>query len=426
MTLIEIVAKKRDGRALSREELFFVARSSCNGSAADSLLASWLMAVYLRGMSRSETAEWTRAMSSFGERLNLSKIKGPKLDKHSTGGVGDGISLPLAPLAACAGAVVPMMSGRALGHTGGTLDKLESIPGMKVHLSSDQITRQLKVIGVCMFGQTEEVSPVDRRLYSLRDSTATVESLPLIVSSILSKKIAEDLDGLVLDVKVGSGAFLKDESRTEELAGALVRTAKDLKLSCAALLTGMDQPLGRAIGNALEVRQAIEVLNGEGPEDYVEVLLALGGWMLTLGRLTDHWERGRDRLSLYIRNKEGLKKFKEVIRRQGGDSRVVDDPDRFLPRTGFSKTVLSEKTGFVTRFQTDDVGRLARDLGPHPGAGIVLKKKAGDFVKKGEALAVLYCGELSKLKKEALRFQEAVSIGKRPVRKKPLIRKIIR
>ncbi|MEK7743848.1 MAG: thymidine phosphorylase, partial [Elusimicrobiota bacterium] len=323
---------------------------AARGSVPDYQLSAWLMAVCLRSMSVRERLALTRAMARSGSTLGLSSIRAPKADKHSTGGVGDGVSLVLAPLLAAAGVCVPMMSGRGLGHTGGTLDKLESIGGFRVRLSSSAILRQLRSIGVGMFGQSAELAPADRALYALRDATSTVESLPLIVGSILSKKLAEDLDALVLDVKCGCGAIFKDPRRASELAAALVSTANGLGVRCVGLLTGMEQPLGRFVGNALEIRQAVEILRGDfTSSDYVEVTLALGGWMLALTRKARDWREGAEKLEVLLKNGKALERFRAMVKVQGGEPRVADDPQRFLPRAARSAEFLSPGDGFLSR-----------------------------------------------------------------------------
>ncbi|MBI4425170.1 MAG: thymidine phosphorylase [Elusimicrobia bacterium] len=438
MRLLDLIAKKRDGGAHTPAELEFIASCAAGGrgTAPDYQLSAWLMAVVWRGMSDAETVAWTRAMARSGRRLDLSSIRAPKVDKHSTGGVGDGISLVLAPLVASAGVTVPMMSGRGLGHTGGTLDKLESVRGFKVRLETPQIERQLAAIGVCMFGQSEDLAPADRKLYALRDATATVESQPLIVGSILSKKLAEDLGGLVLDIKCGSGAILRDPREALRLGRKLVATARRLDLRCVGLVTGMDQPLGRVVGNALELRQAIEVLQGDcTPGDYLELTLALGGWMTCLAGAAKSWEAGARLLESRIRDGGAIEKFRQMVKAQGGDPRVVDDPDRVLPRAPEAGTILAPKSGYLTRLDARGVGVAAVALGAGRsrmedpidyGAGIRLLKKLGDPVKKGEPVARLYARDRSRASGGATAFRASFAVGARRPPLPSVVREVIR
>lgn len=435
MKLIDLIAKKRHGKAHTAEELQFISQCAAHGAAPDYQLSAWLMAVCCRGMNEEETVALTRAMAASGSVLDLKGIRQRKIDKHSTGGVGDGISLALAPLVASAGITVPMMSGRGLGHTGGTLDKLESIGGMKVRLSREEIVRQLTEIGVCMFGQSQELAPADRKLYHLRDATATVESQPLVVASILSKKVAEGLNALVLDVKCGSGAIFAEPAKAKEAGRALVRTARGLGLKCVALLTSMDQPLGKYVGNALEIRQAIDVLQGDCTSgDYVECLLALGGWMLHLGGKARTWEEGSRKLEALIRNGKAMERFRRMIEFQGGDPRVADDPQR-LPRAAQSKSVVAPKSGFITRLDARIVGEAAVALGAGRvnmdqaldyGAGLALDKKVGDLVKKGECVARLYGSDSAKLAEAERVYQTALHIDIKPPKLLPVVREILK
>ena len=435
MRMIDLIAKKRAKISHTPEELRFIVQAASGGQVPDYQLSAWLMAACCQGLKPSETTVLTREMSASGANLELSALAMPKVDKHSTGGVGDGVSLALAPLVASAGLAVPMMSGRGLGHTGGTLDKLESIPGFKVRLGLDEIRRELSEIGVSMFGQSESLCPADRKLYHLRDATSTVESLPLIVSSILSKKLAENLDALVLDVKVGSGAIFRDSQAALDLGRALVKMAKLLGLKTVALLTAMDQPLGRCVGNALEVRQAIEVLQGDrGADDYVQCLLVLGGWMVYLGGKSRSPEDGSQKLEGLIREGKAAARFKQMIEFQGGDPRVVDNPD-LLPKASASKMAVAPRSGFVSKLDARQVGEAAIMLGAGRsfmeqkldyGAGIYLDKKIGDPVKKGESLAHLYASDLGRIDQALARFQSAVQISAKAPRPQPLVRKILK
>ncbi len=435
MRLLDLIAKKRDGARHSPEELDFIARAAADGSAPDYQLSAWLMAVVCRGMSEPETAAFTRAMARSGKTLGLGKTARPKADKHSTGGVGDGVSLALAPLAAACGLTVPMMSGRGLGHTGGTLDKLEAIPGMKVRLGLGAIRAQLKSVHACMFGQTEELAPADRTLYALRDATATVPAQPLIVASILSKKFAEELDALVLDVKVGSGAIFEDAPSARALARALVKTSKSLGMPTVAVLTAMSQPLGRFVGNALEVRQALEILSGdERAADYLECLLALGGWMLALSGLTADAERGAELMRAKIRDGSGLRVLRELVAAQGGDARVVDEPDR-LPQARLSRAVAASRDGWLSRLDARGVGRAAVLLGAGRafkeqaldyGAGIELARKVGDRVRRGETIALLRAADRARLDAGEAAVRQAAEISAAPPRRGKTVLEIVR
>ncbi len=435
MRMIDLLAKKRTGGKHTPDEIAFIADGASKGSIPDYQLSAWLMAVCCRGMTEPETVSLTRAMAASGASLGLDALPAPKVDKHSTGGVGDGISLALAPLVASAGLVVPMMSGRGLGHTGGTLDKLESIPGVRVKLDLDEILKQLAEMGVSMFGQSEKLAPADRKLYHLRDATSTVESLPLIVASILSKKLSEDLDALVLDVKVGSGAIFQEAKQAEVLGRALVKTAKGLGIKCVALLTGMDQPLGKYVGNALEVRQAVEVLQGDCTAgDYVEVLLGLGGWMVHLAGKAKSPEEGARRLSALIRDGSALARFKEMIKAQGGDTSVIDDL-RKLPQAAHSKAAAAPKDGYIGRLDARLVGQAGVILGAGRtfmeqkldyGAGIILDKKVGERVSKGECVARLYANDPAKLDEAHAFFQSAFRIDSRKPKTVRVIQKILK
>ena len=420
MRMLDLIEKKKNGLAHTPEELAFIAQAASGGSAPDYQLSAWLMAVVWRGMTPSETAGLTRAMTASGRRLDLAALKGPKIDKHSTGGVGDGVSIPLAPLAAAAGLVVPMMSGRGLGHTGGTLDQLESIQGFKVSLPPDTIMKHLEDAGLCLFGQSADLAPADRKLYALRDVTSTVGSDPLIVGSILSKKLSEDLDGLVMDVKIGPGAIYPEPAKMKALARHLVSTSKLLGLPAVAVLTRMEEPLGYAVGNALEIRQAIEILRGGGPEDYLEVLRTLGGWMLKLGGKARTWQEGAETIETLRTNGAGLERFRHIVKLQGGDTGGFDDPDTHLPLAKHSAEVKAARAGFVTGLDARGVGKIAVRLGAGRekaddaidfGAGLMLHKKRGDAVKKGEALATLYSSDPARLAEAVKAFPEQVTIS---------------
>lgn len=433
--MLDLIADKRLGRAHSPEQLRFIADAAAAGSVPDYQLSAWLMAVCCRGMSEAETVALTRAMASSGRRLSLGAFRFPKVDKHSTGGVGDGVSIAVAPLVASAGLIVPMMSGRGLGHTGGTLDKLESVAGFRVRLQPHEIERQLEAIGVAMFGQTSALAPADRALYQLRDATSTVASLPLIVSSILSKKLAEDLDALVLDVKVGSGAIFQEAKAAEALGRALVKTARGVGLKAVALMTAMDQPLGRYVGNALEIRQAVEVLQGDCTAgDYVEVLLELGGWMAYLAGKAKSAEAGARRLERLIRNGQAFERFKLMIAAQGGDLRLVEDLS-LLPQAKLSRMVAAPSDGYLSRLDARAVGETAVRLGAgretmeqkiDHGAGLILDKKVGDRVSKGESVARLFAGDAARLEQGLAHFATAFAVAPRAPKPKPVILKTLK
>ncbi|MBI3289342.1 MAG: thymidine phosphorylase [Elusimicrobia bacterium] len=435
MLFLDLIAKKRDGGRHTPEELEFVARASARGLVPDYQLSVWLMATLCRGMDERETVALTRAMARSGESLGLGKLGRPKADKHSTGGVGDGVSLALAPLAAACGLAVPMMSGRGLGHTGGTLDKLEAIEGFKVRLELPEIRRQVRDLGFSLFGQTGTLAPADRTLYALRDATATVPALPLIVSSILSKKAAEELDALVLDVKVGSGAIFEDAKSARELARALVKTSKGLGIPTVAVLTAMDQPLGRYIGNALEVRQAVGVLRGDlTSPDYRECLLALGGWMLKLAGLAKTPQAGAAAMAARIADGSGFELFCRAVKAQGGNERVVRDLD-LLPKAKRSRVVAAAKSGVVAGLDARKIGHAAvllgagrayRDQDIDYGAGLELFRKVGDRVQKGEPVAVLHAADEARLDRGEREYREALVVSPRAARAAPVVLEVIR
>lgn len=436
MRMLDLLLKKRSGLELTPAELEFISTGAADGSIPDYQLSAWLMASFLNGLSPKETAALTKAMALSGKKLDLSSIKAMKVDKHSTGGVGDGISIALAPVAAACGVVVPMMSGRGLGHTGGTLDKLEAMKGFKVRLSPEHVVKQLKSSGLSMFGQTERLAPSDKKLYALRDASCTVEALPLIVASILSKKYAEDITGLVMDVKYGSGAFLKDFKKSRELAVALMKTAKLLGIRCVAVMTAMNEPLGLAVGNGIETSQCVKILAGEkGPADFVRVLEVLAGWMIYLGGKARSAAEGEKKARTAIADGSALEKFRQMVKWQGGDPRVADDPDRYMPKARLSKAIKAGKAGYLTAMEARAVGFASVALGGGRakaedavdfGAGFVLEKKPGDKVRPGDVIAHAYASSAPKLAEGIRLFEGALAYGPRPPRKEPLIREIIK
>jgi len=431
---IDVIRKKRDGGELSADEINYLVSSYTRGDIPDYQVSAWLMAVVLRGMTRAETAALTDAMLHSGEVLDLSSLAERKVDKHSTGGVGDKTSLVLAPLAAAAGIAVPMISGRGLGHTGGTLDKLKAIPGFNVNLSVDQFRHVLEVCGCAMIGQTAEIAPADRKLYALRDVTGTVESPYLICASIMSKKLAEGIDALVLDVKTGSGAFMKNDEDAGFLAELMVETGERMGKQVVALITDMDQPLGCMIGNALEVVEVVEVLRGKGPEDLRQLCIELAGWMLHLGGVAASVAEGRKQSEKLIASGKALDKFRRMVELQGGDPRAIDDPKK-LPVAQHTMTVSSRGSGYLASLQCEQVGTACVILGGgrerkedsvDPAVGIVLHKKVGDKVSTGEPLATIYynaeirADRAKKLLEESYRISDSS-----PNEKSPLIHRVI-
>ncbi|HEV2617786.1 MAG TPA: thymidine phosphorylase [Candidatus Acidoferrales bacterium] len=434
MRPVELIRKKRDGGELTREEITFLVEGAARGTVPDYQLAAWLMAVVCRGMTRAETAWLTEAMLHSGDVMDFSTLPAAKVDKHSTGGVGDKTSLVIAPILAAAGLYVPMISGRGLGHTGGTLDKLEAIPGFRVNLSLEEFRAALTVCRCALGGQTPEIAPADKKLYALRDVTGTVESPALICASIMSKKLAEGIDALVLDVKTGDGAFMKKEADAIALAELLVDTGKQMGKRVVALITDMDQPLGRTIGNALEVQECLEVLNGDGPEDLRELCLELSAWMLLLGKRVPDVAAGRKLAQEMIASGQARDTFRRVVRQQGGDERVVDEPSR-LPRAHHTETLRSKHDGFVAQIACERIGvaslvlgggREKQDDAIDPAVGIVLEKKMGDAVKSGETLCIVHYNADARLQ-EAIAMLEGSFVvrAQAPPARAPLIRKIV-
>ena len=431
---VDAIRKKRDGVELSRMEIEEFINAYTIGDIPDYQVSAWLMAVVLKGMTRPETAALTDAMLHSGDVLDFSSLPAKKVDKHSAGGVGDKTSLVLAPLAAAAGLAVPMISGRGLGHTGGTLDKLEAIPGFNVNLSVADFRRVLETCGCAMIGQTPEIAPADRKLYALRDVTGTVESPYLICASIMSKKLAEGIDALVLDVKTGSGAFMKSEESAAFLAELMVETGERMGKKVVALITDMDQPLGNKIGNALEVIEAIEVLRGDGPEDLRELCLELGAWMLYLGEASETVAQGKQRSAELISSGDALEKFRQMVELQGGDARVIDDAKR-LPQARHTLQVRSAKGGHLASIQCEEIGTACVILGGgrerkedsvDPAVGIVLHKKVGDEVAFGEPLATIHFNaEPQAERARQLIEASCLVMDEAPSTRRPLIHRVI-
>ena len=417
MRAYDLIKQKRDGSVLRSEDVRALVDGYVAGTVADYQMAAFAMAVFFRGMSRDETVGLTQAMLHSGIVVDLSEVPGIKVDKHSTGGVGDKISLPLAPAVAACGVPVPMVSGRGLGHTGGTLDKLESIPGFTVDLPLADYRRLVRELGCCLIGQTKEIAPADKKLYALRDVTATVDCVPLIASSIMSKKLAEGIDALVLDVKVGSGAFMKQRSDAVVLARTMVELGAGMGKRVVARLTSMEQPLGALVGNALEVRESIEVLRGGGPPDIVELTVELGAEMLVLGQVANDLDDGRARITTSLRDGSALERFGRIIEAQRGDRRVLDDPRR-LPTAPRTQPVPAPRTGFIGAVDAEAVGVASMLLGGgrqraadavDPRVGVEVHKRIGDRVEAGEPLVTLHVGDVG-VEAAAARARDAFRI----------------
>jgi pyrimidine-nucleoside phosphorylase len=434
MRVVDLIRRKRDSGELTREEIEELIVAYTRGDIPDYQMSAWLMAVVLRGMSRPEIAALTEAMLHSGSVLDFSGLPGRKVDKHSTGGVGDKPSLVIAPIVAAGGLKVPMISGRGLGHSGGTLDKLESIPGFNVNLSLADFRRVLETCGCALIGQTAEIAPADKKIYALRDVTGTVESPALICASIMSKKLAEGIDALVLDVKTGSGAFMKNIEDAANLAELLVETGKRMEKSVVALLTDMSQPLGRKAGNAMEVAESIEVLSGAGPADLRELCLELAAWMFFLGERVKTLEEGKKLSADLIASGHSLEKFREIIGLQGGDVGVVDDPRR-LARARQTLDVISPTDGFIAGTQCEQLGVACVVLGGgrekkedmiDPAVGLEFHKRIGDSVVRGESLCTLHYNSATRLGEAQRLVETAYRIE--PVKPKiipPLIHRVI-
>ncbi len=445
MLAYDVIRKKRDGEALSSEEIDFLLGGLLRGEVPDYQISAFLMAVCLKGMDDSETVALTRAMMRSGTVLDLKDISGTKVDKHSTGGVGDKTSIILAPIIASMGIKVPMVSGRGLGHTGGTLDKLESIPGLRTDLTVEEFRNNVREPGFSIMGQTAELAPADRKLYALRDVTATVESIPLIAASIMSKKLAEGTEGLVLDVKVGSGAFMKNVEDARKLARTMVTIGNAMGVRTAAVITDMDQPLGKTVGNALEIKECLSALKGTWSHDLKEVTMTLVAWMLNMADslseevpLHDMSSQTRKKYIEeaidFVEKGDAFKKFVEFVDAQHGDPEAAFKPAR-LPTAKQTKQIYSPQDGFLKRLDAGAVGRTSMLLGAgrktaedeiDPAAGIILVRKAGEYVKAGEPLAMLHYGERAQIGEAEEVFMSGVEITpKESVLKKSLILEVI-
>lgn len=419
MRMLDIIDAKRNKITLSDEQIRFVVEGYTTGDIPDYQMSALLMAIWFNGMTAEETRELTMAMLHSGDQLDLSDIPGVKVDKHSTGGVGDKVSIPLAPLVAAAGLIVPMISGRGLGHTGGTLDKLEAIPGYTVEINEDAFKRQLKEVGCIIAGATGNIAPADKKIYALRDVTDTVDSIPLIAGSIMSKKIAGGTDALVMDVKTGSGAFMKNEEDAKALARALVDIGKGVGMDIMAVISDMNQPLGRAIGNALEIEESIALLKGEGPDDLLDLVLTIGSQMLHMGGKATTLEEGRSILESHIADGSALERFRMMIEAQGGDDTVIDDPT-IMPQARYHIPIIAGKEGVVTAMTSDKLGLASMMLGGGRATkddvldyavGLTLNKKVGDSVAKGETLLTVHSNREDIADVERL-IRNNITIGK--------------
>ncbi len=432
LTFEELIERKRDGEPHSRDEIDRIVLGYANDEMPDYQMSAWLMAAYLNGLSADETVWLTDAMVRSGRVLDLSSIPGVKVDKHSTGGVADTTTLVLAPLVAACGVPVAKMSGRGLGHTGGTLDKLEAIPGMRIELSPDEFIAQVRRVGVAVIAQSPDIDPADKKMYALRDVTATVPSIPLIVGSIISKKIAGGADAIVLDVKVGSGAFMKTEADARELAMELSRVGRALGREVQCVMSDMDQPLGMAVGNSLEVAEAIETLRGEGPAALTELCLVFGAKMLMLGRKADDESGARALLERAIADGSGLAKFAQWVEAQGGDPRIAEDTS-LLPQARCTREVRAHEAGYIAGFDAEGVGRAAMLTGAgratkddiiDPGAGLVLGVRVADRVENEGLLATLYAANEDLLDAGEERLRSSIRFAPEPVAAPPLFHEL--
>ena len=433
MQMTDLLAKKRDGGALSTEEIDFMIQGYTRGTIPDYQMSAMCMAILLRGMDERETLDMTMSMMRSGETLDLSPIRGIKADKHSTGGVGDKTSLILCPMVAAAGLKIAKMSGRGLGHTGGTIDKLESFPGFSTAISRETFFNSVNDIGIAIMGQTADLVPADKKIYALRDVTGTVPSIPLIVSSIMSKKLASGADVIVLDVKCGDGAFMKTEEDARTLAEGLTRVGRLAGRRCAAVITDMDQPLGYAVGNAVEVKEAIAVLRGEEEGDLMELCLTLGGCMLQEAGVAGTAEEARTRLIETIRDGSALQKLAELVKAQGGDERAVYDT-ALLPNAAVKLEVPSDTAGYVRHIMAERVGLVSMHLGGGRvtkedvidlSVGVVLHKKVGDRVERGESLGTVHASDPEKAAQAAELLRACYALSETPVERPPFIKAII-
>ena len=429
MRMYDLITKKRNGGVLSPEEIAYMVEGYTKGDIPDYQMSAMMMAIYFQGMTKEETLQLTLSMAHSGDMLDLSGIAGVKVDKHSTGGVGDKTSLALTPMVAACGCKVAKMSGRGLGHTGGTIDKLESIPGFHTDIPIEIFEKNVNEIGIAIMGQTKDLAPADKKLYALRDVTATVDQISLIASSIMSKKLACGADAIVLDVKTGSGAFMKSEEDAFALAEEMVTIGKNAGRQMHALITDMDQPLGYAIGNALEVKEAIATLNGSGPEDFTELVLALGSRMLIAGKKAEDVASAEKMLRQSIQNGDALRKLEAFVKAQGGTGEEVSHPEK-LPAASMQIAVPSPQSGYISHIKCDEIGvcslllgggRETKDSVIDLSVGLELKKKVGDYVEKGETLAVLHANDQEKAGQAEERFLRAYRFSETQPPKRPMI-----
>ena len=433
MRMYDIIMKKRNGGELSRDEICFLIEGYTKGEIPDYQISALMMAIYFNKMTPDETLYLTMAMAQSGDMLDLSAISGVKVDKHSTGGVGDKVSLALIPMVAAVGVSTAKMSGRGLGHTGGTIDKLESFSGFHTDISTEQFVHQVNTIGIAIMGQTADLAPADKKLYALRDVTATVDNMSLIASSIMSKKLAAGADAIVLDVKTGSGAFMKTEQDAFALAKEMVRIGNGAGRKTIAVISDMDQPLGCAVGNALEVKEAIDTLNGCGPDDFRELCLTLGSYMVVAAGKASEQKEARIMLEDVISNGKALNKLAEFVEAQGGKKEEVYNPD-LLPKAQYIQEILSEEDGYINSIVCDEIGICSLILGGGRetkeseidlSVGLVIHKKKGDFVKKGEPLATIHANDLNKLENAKKRFLAAYCFTDEKVSKSTLLKGIV-
>lgn len=433
MRMYDLIMKKRNGEALDDDQIQYMIKDFTKGVIPDYQMAAMMMAIYFQGMNEQETLALTMAMAHSGDMLDLSEIQGIKVDKHSTGGVGDKTSLALTPMVASLGVPVAKMSGRGLGHTGGTIDKLESFAGFSTAMTEEQFKKNVNQIGIAIMGQTADLAPADKKLYALRDVTATVDNMSLIASSIMSKKLAAGADAIVLDVKTGSGAFMKKREEAFALAKEMVQLGNGAGRRTTAIISDMDQPLGYAVGNALEVKEAIETLKGNGPEDFVKLCLTLGSYMVYLAGKADSIESAEKKLQQVIENGAALNKLAEFVEAQGGDREMVFHPER-LPKASIVEEIESPKEGYISHIVCNEIGICSLLLGGGRetkeseidlSVGLVLHKKVGDYVKAGESLAAIHANDRTKAEAAKERFLKAYTIVQEPVEKKKLIKGIV-
>ena len=434
MNILEIIEKKRDKKELSKEEIAYFIEGYTNNKIADYQAAAFIMAVYLNGMTKQETTDLTIAMANSGEKLDLSTLNEVIVDKHSTGGVGDKVSLILLPLVASLNVPVAKMSGRGLGFTGGTVDKLESIPGYQTGIDIEEFMENVKKIGISMISQTLNLAPADKKIYSLRDSISCVESIPLIASSIMSKKIASGAQKIVLDVTCGSGAFMQSKEKAEELAEEMIEIGRLANKETVCVLTNMDEPLGYAVGNSLEVIEAIQFLKGDMPKDVKEVVLELGAYMVKLAGKGEDIEENKAKLLENIQNRKGYEKFIQLVENQGGDSSYIKDTNQF-PKANYIENVYSQKSGYIQSMNAKEIGKIVCDLGAgrirkedsiDNAVGIILNKKVSDKVEKGELLVTIYANSKEKLEKAKKNLIEVIKVENKEIEKPKMILEIMK